>query len=168
VAKRGLTPKQATFAEEYLVDMNATAAAKRAGYSARTAEWQGPQLLGKPHVQERIQSAMRERSARTGITQDRVLQEIARVAFADPRSVMSWGPDGVVLCRSETLTDDQAAIVSEVSQTVNESGGSIRLKLNDKLDALEKLAKHVGLYTNAPPMDEERKNIVFYLPANGR
>lgn len=48
----GLTPKQRRFVDEYMIDLNATAAAKRAGYSARTAEWQGPQLLGKTHVAE--------------------------------------------------------------------------------------------------------------------
>lgn len=144
---KGLTPKQARFVEEYLVDLNATQAAIRAGYSAKTAEWIGPQLLGKTHVQERINSAQRERSARTGITADRVLKEIARVAFADPRSVMTWGPGGVALRESSELSDDEAAAVSEVSETWTDSGsGSRKVKLHDKVGALEKLARHVGLY----------------------
>ena len=143
---KGLTPKQARFVDEYLIDLNATQAAIRAGYSAKTAEWIGPQLLGKTHVQERINSAQRERSARTGITADRVLKEIARVAFADPRMVMSWGPNGVTLRDSSELSDDAAAAVAEVSETWSESGGSRKVKMHDKIAALEKLARHVGLY----------------------
>lgn len=143
---RGLTPMQARFVEEYLVDLNATQAAIRAGYSAKTAGWIGPQLLGKTHIQERINSAQRERSARTGITADRVLKEISRVAFADPRAVMAWGPGGVALRDSAELSDDEAAAVAEVSETWSENGGSRKVKLHDKVAALEKLAKHVGLY----------------------
>ena len=141
-----LTAKQARFVEEYLVDLNASAAARRSGYSEKTAEWIGPQLLTKSHVQEYLQSAQRERSARTGITADRVIAEIAKVAFADPRKVMSWGPGGVELKDSESLTDADAAIISEVSESSSQSGTSVKVKLHSKLDALEKLAKHVGVY----------------------
>ena len=146
MGQKTLTAKQARFVEEYLVDLNASAAARRAGYSQKTAEWIGPQLLTKSHVQEYLQSAQRERSARTGITADRVIAEIAKVAFADPRKVMSWGPGGVELKDSESLTDADAAIISEVSESSSQSGTSVKVKLHSKLDALEKLAKHVGVY----------------------
>lgn len=146
MGQKTLTAKQARFVEEYLVDLNASAAARRAGYSQKTAEWIGPQLLTKSHVQEYLQSAQRERSARTGITADRVIAEIAKVAFADPRKVMSWGPGGVELKDSESLTDADAAIISEVSESISQSGTSVKVKLHSKLDALEKLAKHVGVY----------------------
>lgn len=143
---RGLTPMQARFVEEYLVDLNATQAAIRAGYSAKRASEIGYQLLQKTTVQQAIQAHQRERSARTGITADRVLQEIARVAFADPRAVMSWGPGGVALRDSAELSDAEAAAVAEVSETWSENGGSRKVKMHDKIAALEKLAKHVGLY----------------------
>lgn len=146
MGQKTLTAKQARFVEEYLVDLNASAAARRAGYSVKTAEWIGPQLLTKNHVQEYLQSAQRERSARTGITADRVIAEIAKIAFADPRNVMTWGPSGVELKDSESLTDADAAIVSEVSESISQSGSSVKVKLHSKLDALEKLAKHVGVY----------------------
>ena len=71
-----MTPKQAAFVEEYLIDLNATQAAIRAGYSAKTAEWIGPQLLGKAHVSAAIAKRMEDRSKRTEITQDRVLTDI--------------------------------------------------------------------------------------------
>lgn len=75
-----LTPKQERFVQEYLVDLNATAAAKRAGYSARNADKIGCQLLGKIGVSEAIQSAKEARSARTEITQDYVLQKLKEIA----------------------------------------------------------------------------------------
>ena len=71
-----MTPKQSAFVEEYLIDLNATQAAIRAGYSAKTAEWIGPQLLGKAHVSAAIAKRMEDRSKRTEITQDRVLTDI--------------------------------------------------------------------------------------------
>jgi phage terminase small subunit len=144
---RELTPKQARFVEEYLVDLNGAAAVRRAGYKQKNADVIAFQLLGKTLVQEALNAAQRERSARTGITADRVIREIARVAFADPRAVMEWGPNGVALRDSKALSDDEAAAVAEVSETWTDSGGGSRkVKLHDKVAALEKLARHVGLY----------------------
>jgi len=76
-----LTNKQSMFVKEYLIDLNATQAAIRAGYSKRTAEWQGPQLLGKAHVSAAIQVEMDKRSARVEITADDVLTGIQRVTL---------------------------------------------------------------------------------------
>jgi phage terminase small subunit len=146
MANSGLTPKQARFVEEYLVDLNAAAAARRAGYSENRSMEIGYQLLQKTPVQAAIEAAQRERSARTGITADRVIAEIAKIAFADPRKVMEWGPGGVTMKDSKDLTDADAAIVSEVSESISQAGSSVKVKLHSKLDALEKLARHVGVY----------------------
>lgn len=146
MGQKTLTAKQARFVEEYLVDLNASAAARRAGYSERVSGAIGFENLTKPEIKAAIEAAQRERSARTGITADRVIAEIAKIAFADPRKVMTWGPGGVELKDSETLTDADAAIVSEVSESISQSGSSIKVKLHSKLDALEKLAKHIGVY----------------------
>lgn len=143
-----LTRRQQRFVEEYLLDLNAKQAAIRAGYSPKTSEWIGPQLLQKSHVVKSVNEAMVARAQRTGVTQDRVLRELERIAFADPRSVMSWGPDGVRLRRSEDLSDAEAALVSEVSESVTEAGGSLKLKTNDKLKALELVGRHLGMFTD--------------------
>lgn len=71
-----LTPKQMRFVEEYLVDLNASAAARRAGYSAKTANRIGPELLGKTCIRDAIEKAQVKRSVRTGITQDDVVKEL--------------------------------------------------------------------------------------------
>lgn len=78
-----LTPKQKLFVAEYLVDLNATQAAIRAGYSEKRASEIGYQLLQKTTVQAEIQEAMADREERTGVTQDRVVAELERVAFAE-------------------------------------------------------------------------------------
>lgn len=75
-----LTPKQERFVQEYLVDLNATAAAKRAGYSERRASELGYQLLRKTTVQAAIQMAIQDRSQRTGVTQDYVIEKLKTIA----------------------------------------------------------------------------------------
>lgn len=78
-----LTPKQKRFVEEYLIDLNATQAAVRAGYSEKTARAIGQENLTKPDIQDAIQKAMGKRSKRVGITQDRVLEALAGMGFSE-------------------------------------------------------------------------------------
>jgi len=77
------TAKQQFFIEEYLIDLNATQAAIRAGYSKKTAQQVGSQNLSKLVIQTAIQQAMDQRSERTGITAVKVLDAIAEIGFAD-------------------------------------------------------------------------------------
>lgn len=146
--KKALTPKQAAFVREYLIDLNATQAARRAGYSERAAEVQGCRLLSNAKVQTAIQQALKSREKRTEITQDRVLRELAKLAFSDMRSFARWNGDSITLNDSEVLSDDEAACVAELSQTTTEHGGSIRFKLHDKRAALELLGKHLGIFVD--------------------
>ncbi len=146
--KRDLTPKQARFIEEYLVDLNATQAAIRAGYSAKRARAIACENLTKPDIQGAIQKAMDARSKRTEITADSVLAELRKIAFGDARRVMRWGPGGVTLIDSAELSDDDAAIVSEASESITQAGGSIKLKTHDKLKALELLGRHLGMFVD--------------------
>ena len=80
---KGLMPMQALFAQEYVVDFNATKAAVRAGYSEKTARSQGQRLLTNVDIQAAVSEAIKARMARTFITQDRILLELAAAAFAD-------------------------------------------------------------------------------------
>ena len=82
-AAMSLTAKQQRFVDEYLIDLNATQAAIRAGYSAKTADVIGYENLRKPQIMEIIEQAMQKREKRTEITQDRVLEELADIAFND-------------------------------------------------------------------------------------
>ena len=141
-----LTPRQQRFVEEYLVDLNGTQAAIRAGYSAKCADVQGSRLLANAKISEAVVKAKADRSKRTQITADRVLQEYARIAFSDMRTFAEWSKDGVTLKDSDELPDDTAACVAEVSETTSEKGGSIKFKLHDKKGALDSVARHLGMF----------------------
>jgi phage terminase small subunit len=149
--KDKLTPKQARFVQQYLVDLNATAAAERAGYSKRTAKSIGHDLLKNEKVSEAIAKAMGKRAERTGITADRVLQELARIAFFDPRSLLN--PDGTSRPVNE-LDDDTAAALAgmEVTEEFDGKGKSRKslgftkkVKVADKVQALGLAMRHLGM-----------------------
>lgn len=155
---RGLTDKQAAFVREYLVDLNATQAARRAGYSSANADKIGSELLGKTRVAEAIQGAQARRAERTEITADRVIEEIAAIAFAHMGQYATWGDDRVSL-RDSAEVDARA--VSEVKQTVSQFGSSVAIKLHDKLSALEKLGKHLGMWKKDPDAQGDPLRIII-------
>lgn len=145
-----LTPKQAAFVKEYLIDLNGAQAAIRAGFSERTARTKASQLLDLPHVKEAIEAEMAKRAERTEITQDRVLQELARVGFSDIRKIFT---ETGQLKHPAEWDDDTAAFVSSVEVVVRKVPGSDedevehihKVKLWDKNSALEKIARHLGM-----------------------
>lgn len=138
-----LTEKQKRFAQEYLVDLNATAAAKRAGYSPKTASEQGARLLVNVKVQEEIQKAMDKRQTRTEITQDRVLRELAAIAFARGTDYAGVLAGMAVINDTGPMTGEQKAAIVAIKQTKE----GVEVKLANKLKALELLGKHLGLFS---------------------
>lgn len=149
-----LSEKQKRFVQEYLVDLNATAAAKRAGYSAKTACEQGARLLANVKVQAEIQKAMEKRSARTEITQDRVLQELAAVAFSRGTDYANVIAGCVVVNDTAELTEQQKAAIVSIRQTKD----GVEIKLADKHRALELLAKHLGLLSEKGGYEDEMED----------
>lgn len=137
-----MTKKQKRFVEEYLIDLNATQAAIRAGYSPETAGSIGAENLKKLEIKSRIDKAMAERSRRTGINQDRVLQELARIGFAKITDVVD--PETAEI-RTDASDDDLACIQS-IKIKPNEFGTEREVKLYDKKSALVDLGKHLGLF----------------------
>jgi phage terminase small subunit len=143
-----LTAKQMRFIEEYLVDLNAAHAAVRAGYSPRTAKVIGGENLTKPDLRARIDAEIAKRSVRTGINQDRVVRELARIALVDPTKVLDTENGGIQEGISE---DDRAAIQSvRVKRIPTDVGEGIEFetRLADKLKALELLGRHLGMFTD--------------------
>lgn len=141
-----LTPKQQRFVDEYLIDLNATQAAIRAGYAAENAEQVGYKLVHKSSVSNSISQAMAHRSRRTGITQDRVLRELAKVAFVNANDVID--PDSATV-RADATEEDLACIQAvKVKTSESEMGSSSEreIKLYDKMRALEMLGKHLGIF----------------------
>ena len=96
-----LTPKQATFVREYLVDLNATQAATRAGYSARTANEQGARLLANASVAAAVRAGQEKRAAKTEITAERVLEEFWAIAMADPNELVQFRRGACRACWDE-------------------------------------------------------------------
>ena len=141
-----LTPKQARFVEEYLIDLNATQAAIRAGYSKKTAGQVGFENLKKPEIQKAVTEAMAARSERTEIDQDEVLREIHRLGFSNIADYVEWGPDGVRLKESANMSDEALRCILEVSETKTDKGGTVKFKLHDKKGSLELLGRHLGLF----------------------
>lgn len=142
-----LTAKQQRFIEEYLIDLNATQAAIRAGYSVKTANEQGSQLLAKLSIQQAIAEKMAERSKRTGVNQDRVVLELAKIAFVKMTDVV----DSNGRIRAGATEDDLSCIESiKYKESDNEYGGSIEreVKIASKLKALELLGKHLGMWND--------------------
>ena len=143
-----LTEKQRRFVDEYLIDLNATQAAIRAGYSVKTAREQGSQNLTKLNVQQAISEKMAERSRRTGVNQDRIVLELAKIAFVNATDVID-SEDATI--KAGATADDTAAIQSvkvKVIPTKEGEGVEREIRLNDKLKALELLGKHLGMWND--------------------
>jgi len=154
---RGLTDRQEMFCQEYLVDLCLTQAYIRAGYSKKSATVGSSKLLVNPNIQARIKELKDLRAKRLEITQDMVLRELARLAFSNMKKFARWHSDIVDLVDSETISDEDAACVASLSQTITENGGTISFKLHDKTRPLELLGKHLGMFGDkkeiAPPSD---------------
>lgn len=163
----GLTDKQARFVDEYMIDLNATQAAIRAGYSEKTAEQIGYQLLQKEPVAAEIAARRQKLSEKAGVTVERIVAELAKIGFADIRKAIRWNghlvkeednPEGgdvlviketrnnlVALVDSEDLDEDTAAAISQISQNAQ---GGVTLKMHDKRAALVDLGKHLGMFVD--------------------
>lgn len=140
-----LTARQQRFVDEFLVDLNSSAAATRAGYKG-DPNTTGPRLLQHPGVAKEIANRQAVLRESLEITQEMVVRELAKIAFGDQRQIMSWGKKGIKLRESVELTDDQAATVAEISETVTAAGGTLKVKAHDKVGALKLLGEHLGLF----------------------
>jgi len=143
-----LTKKQRTFVQEYLIDLNATQAAIRAGYSTASARQIADENMSKPDIKNAIEKALAERSKRTGVNADRIVQELAKLAFINPTDVINMDEATV---KGDANRDDTAAISSVKVKTIPTEDGNIterEVLTYDKIKALELLGKHIGMFTD--------------------
>ena len=143
---RELTPKQRMFCDEYLIDLNATQAAIRAGYSNKTANEQGARLLANVSIRAYIDQKMAERSRRCGITADRVLNELAKIGFCNAADLINFNK-ATVMDGADSY--DTAAIQSVKVKTMSTDNGDMverEVKLYDKTKSLELIGKHLGMF----------------------
>lgn len=142
-----LTAKQQRFVDEYLIDLNATQAAIRAGYSPVSANKIAAENMAKPGVRACVDAAIAERSRRTGVNADRVVRELARLAFVSAPDVINVNTATL----NEDATEDDLAAIQSVKVKI--LSGDIEseereIKLADKVKALELLGKHLGMFTD--------------------
>ena len=149
-----LNPKQKQFCEEYLIDLNATQAAIRAGYSEKTANRIGSQNLTKVDIQSYITELMQIRADRTEITQDRVLKELAMIAFLDIRT--AFDSNGNLLNIQDMPENVARAIggldITQIKSRSNKDESDIeylkRVKIIDKKGCLELIGKHLAMWAD--------------------
>ena len=147
-----LTPKQALFCKEYLVDRNGTQAAIRAGYAEDSAGVEGSRLLTNAKVAERIQKGMDARAIAVGIDAEMVLAELCKLGTYNVQDFIVEGTDGL-----RTISDldrDHAAAITEITtRSIPGKDGDdtvieTKVKLADKGQNLERIGKHLKLFTD--------------------
>ena len=145
------------FAQEYVIDLNATRAAKAAGYSQSTASSKALQLLRIGKVRKLIDEFNTQRASRTGVTADRVVEELARLAFSNMQDFVSVDEDGKPQgIDMSKLSRDQFAAVQEIREDTTGGAGDgerrlilrTTLKLADKTKNLELLGRHLKMFTD--------------------
>jgi phage terminase small subunit len=154
--KSALTPKQQRFVQEYLVDLNATQAAIRTGYSKKTAEVQGSTLLRNPKVAAAVSKAQAKTSDKLEITRERIIREYACMAFLDPRDIFE--DDGSVKLIRDMPESARRALASfDVTEIFDNADGDQkqaigllkRIKFHGKREALRDLSEMLGFMKGA-------------------
>lgn len=161
-----LTEKQKRFCDEYLIDLNATQAAIRAGYSPKGMNKRVTRMMANEGIMNYIQQHMKDREKRTEITQDKVLKELAAIAFSNGSNYAkvvekkAYNEKGEPIIDEETgqqltykvvdmvLTDDLSDIDKKAIASIKRGKNGIEVSTCDKVRALELLGKHLGMFTN--------------------
>lgn len=168
---RKLTPKQERFVDEYLIDLNASAAYRRAYVGAKesSSRVQASRMLADPNIASRIAKRMKEREERTHITQDRVLKELARLAFSDIRK--AFHEDGRLKLPQELDDDTAAALAGIDTVTSSVHGGdeeapmsltTKKVKIADKNASLTLAMRHLGMLNDKLQIDAPMVRIKDY------
>lgn len=161
-----LTEKQKRFCDEYLIDLNATQAAIRAGYSPKGMNKRVTRMMANEGIMNYIQQHMKDREKRTEITQDKVLKELAAIAFSNGSNYAkvvekkAYNEKGEPIIDEETgqqltykvvdmvLTDDLSDIDKKAIASIKRGKNGIEVSTCDKVRALELLGRHLGMFTN--------------------
>lgn len=158
-----MNPKQRAFVQEYLIDKNATRAAIAAGYSEKSAHSCGPRMLDNAEVRQAIEKGLEKHAAKTGITAERVIAEMAKLAFMNLKN--AYAEDGSMKNIHDMDESTQAAIASMETDELMERQGREMVKIgnrkkirtHDKTRALELLGKHFKLFNDRLELSGELK-----------
>ena len=165
IKQRKLTKQQQNFVDEYVKDStrNATECVTRAGYDTKYPEKMATQLLDNTRIMEEINKIRQPAMEKNKVTQDKIINELALVAFNDMKEFAEWKDRNIILKDSNELGDMSRA-VSSISETLNNRGDkALKVKLYDKLKALELLGKYFNMFKDSNTNIGELK-IVVTLP----
>ncbi|WP_315069631.1 terminase small subunit [uncultured Clostridium sp.] len=154
-----LTKRQEQFCDEYLIDLNVTQAATRAGYSKFYAMNKAYKLLDNPAIKEYIDKRMMDRQKRTEITQDIVLEELRRIALAKPTDFFEVEDMGqykrVSIVPTKDIPEDKIGAIAGIKQGAN----GIEVKLHDRLKALELIGRHLGMFKDKIEISKDEAEV---------
>lgn len=167
---RDLTPKQQRFVEEYLIDLNGKQAAIRAGYSEKTAKEQAARLLTNANVQKAFQAERCSQAKRTQVTADRVIEELALIAFADMADFVEVTEQGIIKIKQlDSLPEGASRVIQKIKEKrliisgKDEQGitsDTLEFSHHDKLKAIELLGKHLGMFSDKVQLSGDEDNPV--------
>jgi len=171
-----MTLKQSAFVMAYVETCNAAEAYRRAydcaNMSPAAIHTEAQRMLVEPKIRAAILKLQAAHRARHEVTVDKTLDELSKIAFSDIRNVLDWGPaiavlsidgadeanpgykimHGLALKAAADISPEAAASISEVSQAKD---GTLKIKLHDKLSALDKIGRHLGMFKDAAPGDPD-------------
>jgi phage terminase small subunit len=156
MAVKGLNAKQARFVDEYLIDLNATQAAIRAGYASANADVTGPRLLGNVGIAAAIAEGQKRLAEKAGVTAEKIVAELAKLGFSNMQDYVGVTADGSPFVDLSAVDRDKWAAVGEITvDHINKREGDetkaverVKFKLADKRAALVDLGKHLGMFTD--------------------
>lgn len=158
-----LTPKEELFVHRYIVDFNGAASCRDVGYSEHSAKEIAAELLTKPHIQRRLKELQKELSDKNDNLAQRVVDELKKVGFSNIQDFIQSGNE---IKDISTLDRDKAAVISSIKKSKTTFGDgegnegekeAVEFKMWDKLAALEKLGRHVGIFE----VDNKQKSVVI-------
>ena len=158
--QKKLTKKQECFCLEYIIDLNGTQAAIRAGYSQKTAGSIAEENLKKPEIKKEVQKHLDARRVRTEVKADDVIEEIKKMAFSNMLDYMTISEDGGAFIDLSKLTRDQAAAIVQLEvesywdKDLKRQVKKIKFKLADKYKGQELLGKHIKMFNGHTPKSD--------------
>lgn len=152
-----LNHRQLLFCSEFIKDGNATAAAMRAGYSPKTSFSIAAELFQDPRIMTEIRRLQAELQADCRIDAERIMRELAKIAFCDLNKIVEWRGNRVTIRDSDTIDPDSKAAISMISESRQGGNSSLTVKMHDKLKALELMGRHVGMFNDKLKLEGELK-----------